>query len=683
MMSRFSFKNGECLRLDGSAYRISQVIDDSVQLTSFDDASITVRNVDDLLARFADGQLKFLDEKEISIEQRDLEQSRTMQRGLADFPDKIQRLTLRRYKLLHEICPDGRLTIPRVALPDMLRSVWEKMDPAIRGERPPCVASFYLWRRSWLRAKFDVRALIDRWESRGQKPKPIPEKLAELIDEGIEKIFLTSQREYLSETLDWIQFEIEKENQRRVPEDALPSVSRRMLKRAVDRIDRYTILKARFGERYAREAIRVYKKGPICTRPLERVEVDNTPLDILVIDSSTGLLLGRPWITAMIDAYSRMVVGMHISFRKPNALTVLRCLKHAILPKNYVKDRFKTVNGEWKAYGLIHQLVCDNGLEFHSRDVDVACADLGIHVIYCPTRSPQMKGRIERFLKTLNYGLLHLQPGTTFAKYETRHAYDSEAKAVVTLEALHEIVHRWIIDIYSATYHRGILTTPRQKWDDGIATHRPKLPPSIDFVNIYLGESKTRVLTKNGIEVNSLQYASLALEDLRRRCGDIEVTVRGDPDNIGTIFVLDDEAQQYVEAKCTLPDYAEGITAEQHSWMLRKARKEHRDSPFRYALLAAKAALREDTARLIEEGDPTTTKRKTKAKLKRQKAKREERELMVQHEEARPELPLEPEPDEDNFLNSQPNDRDECADIPLFPTKRAPISRAIPEQGSV
>ncbi|MEX3669393.1 DDE-type integrase/transposase/recombinase [Paraburkholderia phenoliruptrix] len=682
MMSRFSFNNGECLRLDGSAYRISQVIDGSVQLTSFDNASITVRNIDELLARFADGQLKFLDENELSIGQRDLEQSRTIQRGLADFPDKIQRLALRRYKLLHEICPDGRLTIPRVALPGMLRSVWEKMEPAIRGERPPCVASFYLWRRSWLRAKFDVRALIDRWESRGQKPKPIPERLAELIDEGIERIFLTPQRESLSETMDWIQFEIEKENQRRAPEDALPSVSRRMLKRAVARIDRYAILKARFGERYAREAIRVYKKGPICTRPLERVEVDNTPLDILVIDSSTGLLLGRPWITAMIDAYSRMVVGIHISFRKPNALTVLRCLKHAVLPKNYVNDRFKTVNGEWKAYGLIHQLVCDNGLEFHARDVDMACADLGIHVIYCPTRSPQMKGRIERFLKTLNYGLVHLQPGTTFANYEKRHAYDSEAKAVVTLEALHEIVHRWVIDIYSVTYHRGILTTPQQKWDEGIAKFPPKLPPSIDIVNIYLGESKKRVLTKNGIEVNSLQYASPALENLRRRCGDIEVTVRGDPDNLGTIFVLDEEARQYVEAKCTLPEYAEGITAEQHSWMLRKARKDYTTSPFRHALLAAKSALREDTTTLIEEGNSTTTKRKGKAKVKRPKANRVQRELMVQHEETRPELPLEPEPDEDNSPNSEPDDQDEYVDVPLFPTKRAPISRGIPEQGS-
>ncbi|MGN8134617.1 DDE-type integrase/transposase/recombinase [Paraburkholderia sp. 22099] len=683
MMSRFSFKNGECLRLDGSVYRISQVIGCRVQLTSFDDASITARDVDDLLARFADGQLKFLDEKEVSIEQRDLEQSRTMRRGLADFPDKIQRLTLRRYRLLHEICPDGRLTIPRAALPDILRSVWEKMDPAIRGERPPCVASFYLWRRSWVCAQFDVRALIDRWESRGQKPKPIPERLAELIDEGIEKIFLTPQRESLRETLDWIQFEIEKENQRRVPEEALPSVSRRMLKRAIARIDRYAILKARFGERYAREASRVYKKGPICTRPLERVEVDNTPLDILVIDSTTGLLLGRPWIMAMIDAYSRMVVGMHISFRKPNALTVLRCLKHAVLPKSYVKDRFKSVNGEWKAYGLVHQLVCDNGLEFHAKDVELACADLGIHVIYCPTRSPQMKGRIERFLKTLNYGLVHLQPGTTFAKYEARHAYDSEAKAVVTLEALQEIVHRWIIDIYSVTFHRGILTTPQQKWDEGIATNFPKLPPSIDFINIYLGESKTRVLTKNGIEVNSLQYASLALENLRRRCGDIEVTVRGDPDNLGTIFVLDEEARQYVEAKCTLPEYAEGITAEQHSWMLRKARKDYKTSPFRHALLAAKVALREDTAKLIDEGNSTTMRRKGKANVKRPKANRVERELMVQHEETRPELPLEPDPDEDNSRISQPDDQDEYLDVPLFPTRRAPISRDIPEQGSV
>ncbi|CAH2920030.1 MAG: hypothetical protein CPSOU_3565 [uncultured Paraburkholderia sp.] len=604
-MTRYSFRNGECLRLDGTAYRITQVSGRNVGLTSCSDGSLLVRNVDELLSQYAKGRLIFVDAAQLDGQKIQAEQRAAVDRGLADFPEKIQRLALRKFKFLREICPDGRMSVPRALLSDLLRSVWEKLDPETRGERPPCLASFYSWRRSWVWADFDIRALIDKWELRGKKPSLLPDKLNELIDEGIEKIYLTPQRESLCEVRDWVQHEIEKENRRRAPEDALPGATHRMLRRALSRIDRYAVLKARYGERYAQEATRIYGKGPACTRPLERVEVDHTPLDILVTDSSTGLLLGRPWITVMIDAYSRMIVGIHISFRKPSVRSVLRCLKHAILPKTYVKDRFPEVSGQWDAYGLIDQLMCDNGLEFHAQDLEAACAELGIHVIYCPTRAPQMKGRIERVLKTLNYGLVHMQPGTTFSKYDKRHAYDSERTAVLTLEALEEIVHRWCIDIYSNAFHRGIQTTPKQKWDEGVAKYPRRLPPSIDVMNVYLGNSTTRTLGKHGVGVHGLQYASHALQDLKFRLGNIKVTVRTDPDDIGTIFVFDEEEKQYVEAKCTLQGYADGVTAEQHRWMSSKANKDYKNSPRHLALLAAKSALRDYTARLLQESCPT------------------------------------------------------------------------------
>jgi putative transposase len=668
MMKRYSFRKGQGLSLDGIAYRISQVSGRNVELMSLGDGSLSLRNVDDLLSQYAIGCLIFVETTQLEDQQAQVEQRTAVDRGLADFPDKMQSLALRKFKFLREICPDGRMSVPRALLSDRLRSVWEKLDPHIRGQKPPCPASFYGWRRSWVWADFDIRALIDKWELRGRKTSLLPDKISELIDEGIERVYLTPQRESLSEVRDWIQHEIEKENRRRAPEDALPRVTHRMLRRALSQIDRYAILKARYGERYAQEATRIYRKGPTCTRPLERVEVDHTPLDILVTDSSTGLLLGRPWITVMIDAYSRMIVGIHISFRKPGVRSVLRCLKRAILPKTYVKDRFPKVRGEWDAYGLIDQLVCDNGLEFHAQDLEAACAELGIHVIYCPTRAPQMKGRIERVLKTLNYGLVHLQPGTTFAKYDKRHTYDPERTAVLTLEALEEIVHCWNIDIYSTTFHRGIQTTPKQKWDEGVAKYPRRLPPSIDVANVYLGNSVTRTLGKNGIGAHGLQYASSALQDLRRRCGDVEVTVRTDPDNLGAIFVFDEEAKQYIEAKCTLAGYADGLTAEQHRWIESKAKKDYATSPRHFALLAAKSELRDYTARLIRECYPT------KKRPKSGKATKGDREALIQREEARQgQLQLEPEVELESLSDPQETNWDDQTDIPLFPVRRGTI----------
>lgn len=664
-MPSYSFKAGEMIALEDTFFLIEHVIGEMVHVVGAKDAHRTTYSAATLLEHFAQGRLKFITRGELESGVSGTSTEVTLERSLADFPLALQQSALRKWRYLNAICPDGRLGVSRPVLAQMLRSVWTGLGAQSGGAMPPSIQSFYRWRSKWVWARFDVRSLIDKHELRGRRPTSLPEALSELIEEGIEKIYLTPQRESLRETRDWIQLRIEQENRRRAPTQALPDVTHRMLRHALSRIDRYAILKTRYGQRYAQDAVRVYGKGPACTYPLERVEVDHTPLDVLVVDAETGLLLGRPWITVMIDGYSRMIVGIHISFRNPSVRSVLRCLKHAILPKVDVKERFPKVNGEWKAYGLIHQLVCDNGLEFHAHDLEAACAELGAHVVYCPTRSPQMKGRVERFLKTLNYGFVHLQPGTTFATYDKRHVYDSGATAALTLESLQEIVHRWIVDVYSVTFHRAIQSTPSHRWDEGIQKFPPRLPKSADVVNAYLGNCSRRHLTKNGIEVHSLQYNSAALQELRRRCGNIEVSVRTDPDDLGAIFVFDDQSKRYLEARSTMPGYADGVSVEQHRWIRSKARRDYAASPMRHALLAAKADLRADTEKAMDAG------RALRGKDRRKTLPKHERELMVQQAEARQQnLPLELESDEPSALDEPTEDLAHDHEVPLFPVRR-------------
>lgn len=677
-MTRYSFKTGQFFSLQQATYCVERVVGETLHVISVNSGVVSAYSLRELLAYFASDQLKFLSCDDLPVTAVEAAAERRVERGLADFPQEVQYNALRKWKFLNAICPDGRLGHSRRLIEELLGKAWREIDLKYRGDGPPSLATFYRWRTKWVWARFDVRSLIDKWELRGQRPTSLPNRLSELIDEGIEKVYLTPQRETLGETVDWIQAQIEIENRRLPPEHALPHVTRRQVRRALSSMDRYDILKRRYGERYAKEATRLYGKGPVCTDPLERVEVDHSPLDLLVVDESTGLLLGRPWITVMIDAYSRMVVGFHVSFRKPSVRSVLRCLKGAILPKTYVRERFPSVHGEWAAYGLINELVCDNGLEFHAQDLEAACAELGTHVIYCPTRAPQMKGRIERFLKTLNYGLIHVQPGTTFARYDKRHAYDSAAMAVLTLEALQEIIHRWIIDVYAVSFHRGINTTPKEKWDEGVKRSLLRLPPSTDVVNVYLGSTYTRKLTKSGVGLHSLQYTSTSLEDLRGRRGDIDLTVRADPDNIGAIFVFDEEAQQYIEAKSTNSEYAEGVTAEQHRWMLSKARKDYRSSPLHLALLMAKVELREETARLIADGG--MAKRNTK----RPKATRAEWEVMVQHEEMRQRAPSRDISSENEVTSTaeQFDETEETIEPLLFSVRRGSACRMDPKPPS-
>jgi len=42
---------------------------------------------------------------------------------------------------------------------------------------------------------------------------------------------------------------------------------------------------------------------------LDRWEIDHTLLDVLLVDDETGLIIGRPYITVVLDKFSRMIMG--------------------------------------------------------------------------------------------------------------------------------------------------------------------------------------------------------------------------------------------------------------------------------------------------------------------------------------------------------------------------------------
>jgi putative transposase len=61
-------------------------------------------------------------------------------------------------------------------------------------------------------------------------------------------------------------------------------------------------------------------------------QCDHTKIDILVVEQ-TGAVLGRPWLTTVVDTYSRCIMGIHLGFDAPSASVVCLALRHAILPK--------------------------------------------------------------------------------------------------------------------------------------------------------------------------------------------------------------------------------------------------------------------------------------------------------------------------------------------------------------
>src|SRR6266702_5484764 len=79
------------------------------------------------------------------------------------------------------------------------------------------------------------------------------------------------------------------------------------------------------------------------SRPFEIAHIDHTELDIQIRSSSTGELLGKPWVTFMVDAYARRLLAVYLTFDPPSYRSVMMVLRICVqrferLPQSIVVD---------------------------------------------------------------------------------------------------------------------------------------------------------------------------------------------------------------------------------------------------------------------------------------------------------------------------------------------------------
>lgn len=126
-------------------------------------------------------------------------------------------------------------------------------------------------------------------------------------------------------------------------------------------------------------------------------QCDHTLMDLLVVDQM-GEILGRPWLTIVVDTYSRCIMGIHIGFDAPSSSVVCLALRHAILPKQY--NSAYELSQSWETYGLPQYLYTDGGKDFRSKHLELVAMELGI--VPCLRRKPSDGGIVERPFGTFN-----------------------------------------------------------------------------------------------------------------------------------------------------------------------------------------------------------------------------------------------------------------------------------------
>jgi putative transposase len=256
--------------------------------------------------------------------------------------------------------------------------------------------------RRCLDAGGDLTALLPGRSSGGRAKPRVTTTGEAVLHQTIRDLYLTPQKPTAARVVREVLGRCRAENLR----PPSPSTVRRRLK-ALSLAD----LRGR-GEEHP-EAKPVHGHAPQARHPLDAVQLDHTPMDLIVVDPIDREPVGRPWLTVAIDTYSRCIAGFHVTLETPSATSVGLCLTHVAMDKAPWLA-MREVKANWPVQGKPRRVGVDNGPEFHSQAFERGCAQHGIAIDWRPPGRPHFGGVIERVIGTL-MGLVHGLPGTTFS----------------------------------------------------------------------------------------------------------------------------------------------------------------------------------------------------------------------------------------------------------------------------
>jgi putative transposase len=567
-MSTSTFSEGAMLHIDDKIYTLTRKIDATTwQAEETRTKRIVEFTVKQLQDHYEASKLRFFREelftRRIVVRPRAPDYS----------PEQWEAAKLRRSYVMAAI--DTPNTRARIAF--VTQATWEKLK---RPEKAPDSSTVIRWKQKFLRAGRDISALIDRTGDKGNRVDRYPKEARNIVADAIDAVFMKRERGTMQDTLDRAQALVNRENNLRPEGDLIVLPTLRLVRRMIEDIPDYDQCVARYGRIPATKAFRSVTAHRITGVPLERAETDHTQFDLMVVDDVTGMPLGRPWLTACIDDYTRMILGICISFDPPSYMTVAKCLKHAFSPKNSLSRDYPDIENPWSAYGVMRELSMDNGVEFHSESLENACYTLGIETHYSARKTPWFKGKIERWMGSVNGAVAHGNPGTTFSNIFEKDEYDPLKHAVVKYSTLKKIVMKWIADVYHQKPHRGLDgVPPAVMWDRSIRVEDIPIPDDPARLDAILGKSETRTLTHKGIEIFTLFYNSPELSVLRRTLGEsLEVEIRVDSSDIGQIIVFSPDKRQMFTVPALDKAYAAGLSEFQHTVCKRWAARENKFS---------------------------------------------------------------------------------------------------------
>jgi|SanBayMetagenome_1026888.scaffolds.fasta_scaffold03748_3 putative transposase len=392
--------------------------------------------------------------------------------------------------------------------------------------------------KKWRESRGSITSLISEGSNGGRGGSRLNSSTELLISNAIVDIYLSRQKPKVAYLMQVIRERCHKEK--------LKCPSLNTVKTRIKKLQHEEVIFLREGADAIRKLQPIIGCFPDVANPLDIVQIDHTPVDLIIVDTYTRQPIGRPWLTIAIDIYSRCITGFCLTLEPPSAISVGLCLAHTVINKRSWLDRIG-VEVEWPIFGKPKSIHVDNGADFHSEALRRGCEVHGIKITYRPVGSPHYGGIIERVIGTMMQ-MVHNLPGTTFSNIAEKGKYDSEKNAAFTLAEL----EKWFvlaIYAYHSSIHSTIGETPINRWkkavDFGWQPYHIQNAKAflVDFLPVYY-----RCIQREGFVLDHIIYMSNSLKPwISNRDSKNKFVIRRDPRDLSRIYVLDSVENKYLE----------------------------------------------------------------------------------------------------------------------------------------
>lgn len=220
------------------------------------------------------------------------------------------------------------------------------------------------------------------------------------------------------------------------------------------------------------------QNNPIINRPFQQVQFDGHKIDAMICIKFKTIegdiikkTMSRIWILVIIDVATRVVLGYHLCLNSEySSSDVLKCIENAIKPKEKLNLTipnlkypnnvgFHSITIPETKWAIWDEFLYDNAKANLAKSVsNILANELKCSINAGPVATPERRGIVERFFKTLETYGFHRLTNTTGSNIYDSKRKKAEENAIEYEISEYEIeqITEILIANYNNTPHNGI-----------------------------------------------------------------------------------------------------------------------------------------------------------------------------------------------------------------------------------